>query len=168
MTFAFLFSDVGAGEWLLLLVVVLIVMGPKRLPETARKFGQYYSRFRRAADSFKRQLMEMDTEINNAVADVQKEADAAFTVDEASAGGDPSADDGVDNYDPENPYPGYGYERDMASDYATDDPALDDGPAEDAAPDAVASAPDAPASGTGDAVAAADEPLQAEKPAKEA
>jgi len=77
MTLAILFESVGAGEWLVLLAVVLIVVGPKRLPATARKFGQHYSKFRRAAESFKRQLLEMDSELTNAVRDVQNEVDAA-------------------------------------------------------------------------------------------
>jgi 4-hydroxy-tetrahydrodipicolinate reductase len=72
MTLAIIFESVGVGEWFLLLAVVLIVVGPKRMPEMARKFGQYYSKFRRAADSFKRQLMDMDTEFNRAVDEAAK------------------------------------------------------------------------------------------------
>lgn len=86
--FAFIFNDVGAGEWLVLLAVILIVVGPKRLPEMARKFGQYYARFRRAAENFKRQLLEMDTEFTRSVQEAQraaedavKEAEDAFKVD---------------------------------------------------------------------------------------
>ena len=60
MTFAFIFESVGFGEWFVLLAVVLVVVGPKRLPSTARQLGKYYGKFRRAADSFKRQLMDMD------------------------------------------------------------------------------------------------------------
>ena len=66
MALAFIFDSVGAGEWLLLLAVLLVVMGPKRLPGVLRKFGNHYAKFRRAADSFKRQLMEMDTEFERA------------------------------------------------------------------------------------------------------
>lgn len=73
MTFAIIFDSVGVGEWFVLLAVVLIVVGPKRLPSTARKFGQYYSKFRRAADGFKRQLMEMDTELTNSVQEATRE-----------------------------------------------------------------------------------------------
>ena len=51
MTLAFLFDSVGFGEWFVLLAVVLIVVGPKRLPSAARTLGQYYSKFRRAADN---------------------------------------------------------------------------------------------------------------------
>ena len=63
MALAIIFDSVGAGEWLVLLAVLLVVMGPKRLPSTARKIGSYYAKFRRAAESFKRQLMDMDYEI---------------------------------------------------------------------------------------------------------
>lgn len=77
MTLAIIFESVGIGEWFVLLAVLLIVVGPKRLPATARKFGQYYSKFRRAADGFKRQLMEMDTEINTAVQKAEQEVSAA-------------------------------------------------------------------------------------------
>lgn len=70
MTLAFLFDSVGFGEWIVLFAVILIVVGPKRLPATARKFGQYYAKFRRAAESFKRQLMDMDSDIGRAVKDI--------------------------------------------------------------------------------------------------
>jgi sec-independent protein translocase protein TatB len=44
------------------MAVILIVMGPQRLPEMARKLGQWSATFRRAADEFKRQIMTMDQE----------------------------------------------------------------------------------------------------------
>ena len=72
--FAFIFDSVGFGEWFLLLAVVLIVVGPKRLPETARKLGQYYAKFRRAAEGFKRQLLDMDTEFAKAAEEAEKAA----------------------------------------------------------------------------------------------
>ena len=65
MSFAVIFDSVGFGEWFVLLAVVLVVVGPKNLPSTARKIGHYYSKFRRAAESFKRQIMDMDTEFDN-------------------------------------------------------------------------------------------------------
>ena len=76
MTLAILFDGVGAGEWLVLLAVLLVVMGPKRLPSTARKIGAYYSKFRRAAESFKRQLMDMDLEMEREIRKAEEEAKA--------------------------------------------------------------------------------------------
>ena len=60
--FAVVFDSVGAGEWIVLFAVVLIVVGPKRLPEVARKLGRMTEMFRRAADEFRRQLLTMDQE----------------------------------------------------------------------------------------------------------
>ncbi len=81
MTLAIVFDSVGFGEWFVLLAVVLVVVGPKNLPSTARKIGGYYSKFRRAAESFKRQLMEMDTEFEKFMDETKEEAKDAFTVE---------------------------------------------------------------------------------------
>ncbi len=72
MTLAIILDSVGFGEWFVLLAVVLIVVGPRRLPSVARTIGQYYSRFRRAADNFKRQIMDMETEFDKGVAEVER------------------------------------------------------------------------------------------------
>ena len=58
---------------MVLLAVLLVVMGPKRLPSTARKIGAYYSKFRRAAESFKRQLMDMDLEMEREFQKVEQD-----------------------------------------------------------------------------------------------
>jgi len=87
MALAIIFDSVGFGEWFVLLAVVLVVVGPKRLPSTARKMGQYYSKFKRAADSFKRQLLDMDREMERASREAERQADAAFGIpgDESKA-----------------------------------------------------------------------------------
>lgn len=77
MTLAIIFEGVGFGEWFVLLAVILVVIGPKRLPSAARKFGSYYSKFRRAAETFKRQLMDMDSEIADIGRTIEKEIDDA-------------------------------------------------------------------------------------------
>ena len=75
--FAFIFDSVGAGEWVVLLAVLLIVMGPKRLPSTLRTFGSYYTKFRSAAESLNRQLWEMDSEIQREVSKFEREVEEA-------------------------------------------------------------------------------------------
>ena len=87
---AFIFDSVGFGEWFVLLAVVLVVVGPKRLPATARKLGQYYGRFCRAAEGFKRQLLDMDDEFARAAADAQREAEDAFKIDGDEAAAEPA------------------------------------------------------------------------------
>jgi Sec-independent protein translocase protein TatA len=97
MTLAVLFDSVGFGEWFMLLAVVLIVVGPRRLPSVARNLGQYYSRFRRAADNFKRQLMDMDTAFDRAAEEATKPVENAFTSDSGEKpadGGEKPADGG--------------------------------------------------------------------------
>lgn len=48
------------SETLIILLVAMIVLGPRRLPEAARKIGHWMGIVRRAGDEFKRQLMAMD------------------------------------------------------------------------------------------------------------
>ena len=99
MLFALVFDSVGFGEWLVLLAVVLVVVGPKNLPSTARKIGAYYSRFRRAAETFKRQIMEMDRDLERAaeeaVRDAERETKRVMEIDESPTG--EKGDDHVDH-----------------------------------------------------------------------
>ena len=44
-----MFSGIGIWEVLLIIVVVLIVLGPQRVPEIARKLGQIVRTIRRAS-----------------------------------------------------------------------------------------------------------------------
>lgn len=92
---AFLGGSVGAGEWVMLFVVVLVVVGPKRLPEVARKFGKTMEMFRRAADEFKEQLLSMDQEVKDTVGDAAGDVDYSVEGDE---GPDDSYAEG-DSYD---------------------------------------------------------------------
>ena len=110
MALAFIFDSVGAGEWFVLLAVLLVVMGPKRLPATARTIGAYYSKFRRAAESFKRQLMDMDYEMERELEKARREAEAAMTIpDDPPEYRDDSGD----------------FEHDMGDAEPTDEPAGD-------------------------------------------
>ena len=88
MTLAILFDSVGAGEWLVLLAVLLVVIGPKNLPSTARKIGAYYSKFRRAAESFKRQLMDMDLEMEREIRKTEQGVESAVKIPDISENGD--------------------------------------------------------------------------------
>ena len=103
MTLAFVFDSVGAGEWLLLLAVLLVVMGPKRLPGVLRKFGSQYAKFRRAADSFKRQLMEMDTEFERAVNSAEREFEEAAKIPDITQLNDAAPDSSPDVDTPDSP-----------------------------------------------------------------
>ena len=53
MTLLFL-ETIGTTELLFILVVALVVFGPRRLPDIGRKIGKGMAEFRRASDDFKR------------------------------------------------------------------------------------------------------------------
>ena len=64
------FFNLGPWEILLVLIVVLVLFGAKRLPELARGLGLGINEFRDAVDSSKKEIMdavdsEGQTEKNN-------------------------------------------------------------------------------------------------------
>lgn len=132
--FAFVFESVGSGEWLVLLAVVLIVVGPKNLPSAARKMGEIMSKLRRAADEFKRQLMTMDEEMKKTAdeikrdyIDIPEDGSGTTSTDSAETG----ASYGEPDYDPSGGmeetdgyserYPGEEYFDETSGDGASSD-----------------------------------------------
>ena len=87
--------DIGLFELLLLSIIVLLVIGPKRLPETLRTLGLWIGRMRR---SFTRVKTEIEREIgmddvrrqlhNEAIMEQMKEIerDVGGAIDDASIG----------------------------------------------------------------------------------
>lgn len=65
--------DVGGGELLLILIAILLLFGPSKLPELARSFGKGMAQIRRAQTEFQRNLNAISDEIEETVQDVQKE-----------------------------------------------------------------------------------------------
>ena len=55
----FAFFNLGPWEILLVLIVVLVLFGAKRLPELARGLGLGINEFRDAVDSSKKEIMEV-------------------------------------------------------------------------------------------------------------
>ncbi len=70
-------------ETLVILVVAMIVFGPKRMPEMARKVGHWVGVMRRASEEFKRQLMTMDQMVDHSTAAVTADIDRLVPSDEA-------------------------------------------------------------------------------------
>jgi len=163
MTFAFFLESVGGGEWLVLLAVVLIVVGPKNLPSAARKIGQLMSQLRRAADEFKRQLMTMDQDVQQTINDVKNDylnvgEEVQKVIEEENSGVSPesSAEDGSQHddaqdddsdramwesygrdypdYNPDGGYDGYSDEPDGEGEGADDVASAESGPSSESAP----------------------------------
>jgi sec-independent protein translocase protein TatB len=51
--FLFIFESIGTQELLLIGIVALIFLGPRRMPEIARKIGKILSDFRNTTNEFK-------------------------------------------------------------------------------------------------------------------
>ena len=49
---------IGMPELIVILVIALIVIGPKKLPELARSLGKGLAEFKRATDDFKQNIAE--------------------------------------------------------------------------------------------------------------
>src|SRR2546430_776881 len=56
--------NLGPSEILLILVIALIVFGPRKLPELGKSLGHAMAQFRRASDDFKRSW-EQEVELEN-------------------------------------------------------------------------------------------------------
>lgn len=77
---------IGLPELVMILVLGLLVLGPKRLPEVARTLGRFYGQLRRASDDFQRTIRQdldaierqEDVNRNNAVKDELRERFAGF------------------------------------------------------------------------------------------
>lgn len=53
MFYLFILESIGTSELILIGLVALIVFGPRKLPELARKLGKAMNEFRRTTDDFK-------------------------------------------------------------------------------------------------------------------
>lgn len=54
MFYLFIFESIGTSELILIVMVALIVFGPRKLPELARTLGKAMNEFRRSTDDFKK------------------------------------------------------------------------------------------------------------------
>jgi sec-independent protein translocase protein TatA len=61
------FGVPGPSEWVLILVIVLVLFGAKKLPELARSLGQSMNEFRKAREDFDRELHAAGNEVGGAV-----------------------------------------------------------------------------------------------------
>jgi sec-independent protein translocase protein TatA len=63
MTPLFAFGMPGAPEWILILLIILVLFGAKRLPELARGLGQSMNEFRKAKDEFETEIHKSGEEL---------------------------------------------------------------------------------------------------------
>jgi sec-independent protein translocase protein TatA len=76
----------GPTEWLLILAIVLVLFGAKKLPELARGLGQGLNEFRKARDDFDRALQSADAPARPSATPAGTPRDAAAAVPAARDG----------------------------------------------------------------------------------
>jgi Tat protein translocase TatB subunit len=54
---------IGMTELMVIFVIGLVVLGPKRLPEMARSLGRSLAEFRRASNDMRREFMAVSDEV---------------------------------------------------------------------------------------------------------
>src|SRR4051812_602177 len=69
--------NVGAGELLVILLIALIVLGPDKLPETARKMGNVMGELRRMSSGFQNEMRAAMDEVVRPPLETVKEPEAA-------------------------------------------------------------------------------------------
>jgi TatA/E family protein of Tat protein translocase len=62
----FIFEGLGTSELLLILVVALVLFGPRKLPQLSRSLGKSLANFKRASEDFK-QTWEKEVARENAI-----------------------------------------------------------------------------------------------------
>lgn len=82
MYFAFL-EFIGTTELIVVLLVALILFGPRKLPELGRSLGQAMSQFRRASEDFKR-TWEAEAAGGNDARPAERPAEATSALPEQS------------------------------------------------------------------------------------
>jgi len=77
--------NVGTGELLVILLIALIVLGPDKLPETARKIGNVMSELRRMSSGFQSEMRSAMDEVTRPPLEPVKEPEAETKPDDPAA-----------------------------------------------------------------------------------
>ena len=67
MQVPFLIFDISSGELILILLVALILFGPKQIPAIARSIGKGINELRKASDQIKNEAMQESEKINSQI-----------------------------------------------------------------------------------------------------
>jgi sec-independent protein translocase protein TatB len=78
------FGNIGIGELIMIFLVVMLVFGPKRMPEIARNMGKFMRDFRRETNAAIKELKDGIEPINVGIFD-EPDAGAAETIRNGAA-----------------------------------------------------------------------------------
>ncbi|MGI6370446.1 MAG: Sec-independent protein translocase subunit TatA/TatB [Candidatus Kapaibacterium sp.] len=65
--------DIGGGELLLILLAILLLFGPKKIPEIMRMFGKGLGKIKQAQTELKQQIREIEKEVEAPLEDIKNE-----------------------------------------------------------------------------------------------
>jgi len=71
--------NIRGWEWLIILAIILIIWGPKRIPDIARALGKSVSEFRKGLKGVKEDLKQTSDEINKAGEEPENQHAAPLT-----------------------------------------------------------------------------------------
>jgi sec-independent protein translocase protein TatA len=69
--FAFGFGNLGGPDLFIILLIVLVLFGAKKLPELARSLGQSMNEFRKAREEFDKELHQAGQDMKSSVQNTQ-------------------------------------------------------------------------------------------------
>ena len=92
MRYLLFLEFIGTTELLLVLLVALVVFGPRKLPEMGRSLGQALNQLRSASDDFKR-TWEVESRVTAEARTAQTGAVDAVTREESALGNAASCDE---------------------------------------------------------------------------
>jgi len=82
---------IGLPELILIMVVALIIIGPKKLPDVAKALGRAMGEFRRATSDFK-DAIDLDDDlkdlkqVKDSISDIKEEVRSTITFDDITKG----------------------------------------------------------------------------------
>ena len=62
----------GPTEWVVILVIVLVLFGAKRLPELARSLGQGINEFRKVREEFGKEFQQAEQDLKGQLRNTQQ------------------------------------------------------------------------------------------------
>ncbi len=92
--------DVGGGELLLIVLAVIVLFGPQKLPEIARIFSKGMTKLRDAQSQFNAQMNTIKTEINKSVNPEREFAEEYYRTRETRAKQSAGSDGGSPDVPP--------------------------------------------------------------------
>jgi len=64
--------DIGGGELIVIILAVILLFGPKKIPEIMRTLGNGVSKIRQAQSELKNQINEIEREVNKEIKEETK------------------------------------------------------------------------------------------------